>query len=69
VLANCAALNIGPNDAARLTLGEYDGLIFQHNLRHETEEKVEPPSDEWFDAALDEVRELAMHDPSWKAPT
>jgi hypothetical protein len=53
-MANCAMMKIPPSEAKRLTLYDYDALLYNWQAAHETgEELPEPPSIEETEARRD----------------
>lgn len=49
-------MNFGPIEARELTYWEYTGLIHEYNARHETEDVIEPPDADFFDAQMERLR-------------
>jgi hypothetical protein len=54
VLVTCGALGLDPE---KLSLADYAGAIFHHNLAHESPDEADlgPPDWDWFDS-LPKVR-------------
>lgn len=56
-------MTIAPSEARQLTLAEYQGIMFQHNLRMDPEgqqEPVEAPSDDDYDLMEEMVEAMGL---------
>jgi hypothetical protein len=52
-MANCAMMNIPPSEAARLSLGEYEGLVWHWNEAHRSGDEIDAPDPEIAMAILE----------------
>lgn len=46
VLANCAIMNIPPEQAERMSLYDYEALLWNHNEIHRSPDDIDPPDPE-----------------------
>lgn len=49
-------MGFGPNEARHLTYWEYTGLISEYNERHASEDAIDPPDADFFEAQMERLR-------------